>query len=626
MCGIIGGFPLPAQYEMVDAVKHRGPDQQSAVRFSDGMFLGHTRLQIIDLTDAGTQPMANEDQTIWVVFNGEIYNFQELRRTLEAKGHHFRSQTDTEVIVHLYEEVGDLCVTQLNGMFAFAVYDPKRERLLLARDRLGIKPLYYAYQNGTLVFGSEIKSILKSGVVTPHLNPQAMYDYFSYLYIPNPRTIYQEIHQVPPGYCLIFDLHTRSLKLERYWNPDLRAGALGYEDIKRSLYDLLEDSVKRQMISDVPLGAFLSGGIDSTVLVGLMAKNSPRPVQTFTVVFEGEGIQPYDEREAAGRVSAHFGADHHELLVDVSGVDDLFQLMDHFDQPFANPTFYLSYLISKQTRQHVTVALSGAGGDELFGGYPRYRILPYARLLQWTPRRFGRWAQNLLKFIPENYDQPLIRRAKLLARGLGQALPEQYLRWTYYFSDEEKQALLRQGGASSPSVRIIEDYLAESGSLANGDLHSRIQFLDLKTFLPDNILEYTDRTSMAVALEVRVPYLDHRIIDLSFQIPFEYKIRRGTAKYILKETFHDLIPPSIRNAPKRGFCPPLAYWMRKHLDHYFDEFMPQSYTDRAGIFNWQYIQSLRQEHRDRRRDNSMELFGIIMFDVWYRKYFHDTVL
>ncbi|MBI1747965.1 MAG: asparagine synthase (glutamine-hydrolyzing) [Acidobacteria bacterium] len=619
MCGIVGGFPLSAQDNMIDSVKHRGPDRQGARVFPDGMFLGHTRLQIIDLTELGDQPMGNEDQSIWVVYNGEIYNFVELRRTLEEQGHQFRSRTDTEVIVHLYEELGEQSLRRLNGMFAFAIYDQPRARLLLARDRLGIKPLYYAYQNGVLVFGSEIKSILKSGVISPRINSQALYDYFSFLYVPHPMTIFEGISQVPPGHYLTFDLRTRALKLERYWSPEAKPATMPYEALRETLVCTLKDAVKRQMISDVPLGAFLSGGIDSTILVGLMAENSHRPVETFTVVFEGDGIKTVDERRNARQVSRHFGTNHHELRVDVSNIEDLFQHMNHFDQPFGNPTSYLSYLISKETRRYVTVALSGAGGDELFGGYPRYRILPYASYLAFPPKIFGDWAQRLLRLIPENYDQPLIRRAKLLARGLGQSLPEQYLRWTYYFSDAEKRRLLLDS-ESLPTTRIIEHYLSEAGPAGDADLYKRIQCLDLKTFLADNILEYTDRTSMAVALEVRVPYLDHRVLDLSLQIPFKYKIRKGVTKYILKDAFSALIPKPLRRAPKRGFCPPLAQWMDNHLDRYFDMFMPQEYTKRVGIFNWAAIQELRVEQKRRRRDNSMELFGIIMFDVWHRMY------
>jgi asparagine synthase (glutamine-hydrolysing) len=623
MCGIVGMVgnvsAAPNLSELVGTLRHRGPDGQGSVQLDKRVLFGHTRLRIIDLSDAGHQPMSNEDASVWIVFNGEIYNFQELRPGLETKGHQFKSRTDTEVIVHAYEELKEDCFRYLNGMFALALYDRPNERLVLARDRLGIKPLYYAYHNGSLVFASEIKAILKSGVVPVDVDWQSANDYFSYLYVPNPKTIFKGIYQVPPGHYLIFDLKTKRLTIDNYWHPKLSPDFTDYTLMKEGLRSLLKDSVRRQLVSDVPLGVFLSGGIDSTVLTGLVAQATSDPVKTFTVLFEGEGIKPYDETEYARRVSERFGTEHNELLVRVSSVEDLFDMVDHFDQPFANPTFYLSYLISQQTRQHVTVALSGAGGDELFGGYPRYRALSYAALLRKIPKRLSRWSHRLLEFIPEDYDHPTLRRAKLLTRGLGCTFPEQYLRWTYYFSDEEKRRLLH---SQSPyaATRIIEEYLRHAKEYINGDVHKQAFFLDLKMFLVDNILEYTDKTSMAVGLEVRVPYLDHRLIEFGFKIPFAYKVRNGITKYILKDAFADLIPPENLRAPKRGFCPPLAVWMDKYLDRYFDDFMAKAYTEQQGIFNWEFLQVLRRQHKARRRDNSMELFGIIMFDVWFRKY------
>lgn len=624
MCGISGIVGPQASQHIIEAMSaslaHRGPNDSGIYLDPDkNVALGHRRLSIIDLSEAGRQPMSNQDDSIWITYNGEVYNFRSLKKLLQSKPYSYKSNTDTEVILHLYEEKEKGCLEALNGIFALAIYDKTREKLILARDRAGVKPLYYAYKDGHFLFASEIKAILKSGLIQTDIDWQAAYDYFSYLYVPHPQTIFKDIKQLPPGCHLTFDLKTKAIDIESYWNPDLSETIEDYPMLKESLIHLLKDSVKRQLISDVPLGVFLSGGMDSTVLVGLMAQCSSERVKTFTVLFEGEGIKPYDETEYARRVSQQFGTEHHELVVNVSKIDDLFDLVSCFDQPFANPTFYLSYLISKQTKRYVTVALSGAGGDELFGGYPRYRALSYATFLQKMPKHVSRWTEKLLRLIPENYEKPTIRRAKLLARGLSHDLPEQYLRWTYYFSQEEKDRLLKQNEFDS-SVRFIEKYLQESERFANDDLHKRILFLDLNMFLADNILEYTDKTSMAVALEVRVPFLDHRVVQLGFKIPFKYKIKNGTTKYILKDTFRDLIPAENLNAPKRGFCPPLAAWMDKYLDRYFDDFLTKEYADRQGIFNWDYIQLLRDQHKQRKRDNSMELFGIIMFDVWYRKY------
>lgn len=635
MCGIFGiaGSNLTTKLldTAVDTLRHRGPDDRDTVMFNDSVFLGHTRLSIIDLSTAGKQPMRNRDGTIWITYNGEIYNFLELRSKLEDK-HRFQSRTDTEVALHLYENKGKRCVDDLNGMFAFAIYDRTKQRIFLARDRLGIKPLYYAFYNGTFVFSSEIKAILATGLFPREVDWQAIYDYFSFLYIPCPRTAFKGINQLPPGHYLVFDLKTKELKVEGYWNPwnysQLIEQKPKYEDLKAELRTLLEDSVKRQLISDVPVGLFLSGGIDSTILTGLAAGYSSGRLKTFTVIFEGEGIKAHDDRKFAERVSQFFDTDHTEITVDVSSPEDVFNLISCFDQPFANPTFYLSHIISKITRGYVKVALSGAGGDELFGGYPRYKALRYAKILSMLPQALNKPISNLAQLMLENFDNPLPRRMKLLLRGVGQNLSEQYFRWTYYFSDEEKEQLLHpmflRSGPTRPSTDIIRDYLNEL-SETETKLFNRIQYVDLKTFLANNILEYTDKTSMAVSLEVRVPILDHRVVELSFAIPHQYKIKGTETKKILKEAFEDLIPQENLLAPKRGFCPPIAVWVNKFFDSYFDKFLTQSYVQKQGVFDWNSIQYLRQQHKKRKRDNSMELFGIIMFDVWYKKYFSKDI-
>ncbi len=636
LCGVAGSQLDDARLRRsIRTLDHRGPDDQGSVSLAGPVYFGHTRLRIIDLSPAGHQPMRNEDDTVWIIYNGEVYNFTELGETLRRAGHRFRSRSDTEVILHGYEEWGiDGLLERLNGMFAFAIYDarhtPHAPRLHLARDRLGIKPLYYTLRDGMCAFASEIKALLALDLCPREVNWQAIYDYFSFLYVPCPQTAFRGILQIPPGHYLTYRVDgppEGRATLGRYWTP-LPGGPDGphegasFAELQRELRQILEDSVARQLISDVPLGVFLSGGIDSTILTGLAARATSDRLRTFTVLFEGEGIAPYDETGYARRVSRYYNTDHTELVVDLSSPQRLLELVSCFDQPFANPTFYLSYLISQKTREQVTVALSGAGGDELFGGYPRYRVLPYSRLLGAVPQGVGRRVSDLLRFVPENYDTQALRRMKLLARGIGREFPEQYLRWTYYFGDEEKQTLLApllaRVGHPAPSVRILERYLEEAGGVH--DLPTRVQYLDLNTFLADNILEYTDKSSMAVSLEVRVPFLDHRLVELSARTSWEHKIRNGTSKYILRETFRDLIPPENLKAPKRGFCPPLPVWMERSLDRYFDEWMTRDEVRRQGIFEWGEVQRLREDHRRRRRDNSMELFGIIMFDVWYRTY------
>ncbi len=654
MCGICGIAGVDADHLtklMVASLHHRGPDDSGIQPFrhpasASPIFLGHTRLSIIDLSPAGHQPMPNEDGTIWIIFNGEIYNFQDLRRDLEPR-HRWRSKADTEVILHLYEELGPDVARHLNGMFAFAIYDSRIPALFLARDHLGIKPLYYLHQQGRFAFASEIKALLATGLCDREINWQAVWDYFTYLYVPHPRTIFRDIQQLPPGCWLWFDIEKGTARIESYWDPiedfsralggqrGRAADAPSADRWSERLQAILADAVERQMISDVPLGAFLSGGIDSSILVGLMAQHSQKPVKTFTVLFSGRDTDFYNEQDTAEAVVRRWNTEHHEITVDISAPEEMLDLVRCFDQPFGNPTLYLSYLISKATREHVTVALSGAGGDELFAGYPRYRAVRYGRLVRHIPL-LPRVASLALRLVPDDFSQPTLRRAKLFFEGLDTDFARQYARWVYYYDEDTKRALLRPEpfGDIQPSSRIIRAYLdrahnpptvVASASSSNlpalaPDFMNQVQYVDLKTFLLDNILEYTDRTSMAVSLEVRVPFLDYRLVELSQAMPYRYKLRHGTSKAILRETFRHLIPPQNLHTPKKGFCPPLAFWMRDTLDRYFDEHLTLNYVRRQGIFHWEAIQRLRAEHRAGGRDNSMELFGILVFDVWYRRY------
>lgn len=633
MCGIVGCVSRsPVDLTgALEALAPRGPDDRGvfAAALPDGrhVALGHTRLSIIDLSLAGHQPMSNEacpeshrgNEMLWIVFNGEIYNFQALRPPLEGAGHRFRSRSDTEVLLHLYEAKGEKFLEDLNGMFAFGLLDIPRGRLFLARDRLGEKPLYYCHRNGLFAFASEIKALLALPGVLREPDWEALSHYFSFLYVPHPMTAFRGIRQVPPGHCLCYDFKRDSLSVEPYWRlPEGPLRRVSGAEALEELRDLMEESTRLRMVSDVPLGVFLSGGIDSTVLTALMAQESGEPLRTFTVLFEGRGIRPYDETEYARRVSRAYRTDHHELTVKIDDPSQLFDLVRCFDQPFGNPTFYLSYLIARETRRHVKVAISGAGGDELFGGYPRYRALPFAPWLAAFPRWLGPLVVSALKGLPENVDDPFIRRVKLLSRGIGVPFPEQVLRWTYFFSDEEKKALLR--GAFCVNGARSSEWMAARLGPGGRTRDQQVMAADFAGFLCDNILEYTDKTSMAVGLEARCPFLDHRLVEFAYHLPRSFRIRGGVDKWILRETFRDLIPPENRVAPKRGFCPPISVWVSESLDSYFDSEMPERRVRSESLFRWEEIQRLRAEHRAGRRDNAMELFGIMMFDVWYRRY------
>ncbi len=614
---------------MTVSLAHRGPDGGGVEIFPDGdLALGHRRLSVIDLSPRGRQPMSNEDGSVWISFNGEIYNYRELKASLDPARHCFASDTDTEVILHLYEERGVEAFKALNGMFAFALYDAGRGRLFLVRDHLGIKPLYYAEANGKLVFGSEIKAILASGAYQPEIDWQSAHDFFSFLYTPAPQTIYRGVFQLPPAHWLEYDLRSRRIaRIERYWDVAEWGNKKTGGDIIElgvALRSLMADAVHKQMISDVPLGAFLSGGIDSNVIVGLMAEASPKPVKTFTVLFNDAELKYYDEREEARRVSEKFSTEHHELPIDLNRPEEMLDLVEYFDQPFGNTTFYLTYLLSRYTRQSVTVALSGAGGDELFGGYPRYRAVKAMRLLRYVPRVAAKAALAATSRLQDNFADRRLHRIRALLDGLDSDPARQYLKWVYYLDEEKKRKLLNgRAGAGLASHRVLQSHLDRIPKFW-GD-GNRFSYLDVETFLPDNLLEYSDKTSMAWGLELRVPYLDPRVVELAFSVPFNLKLNGARSKVIMRRAFADLIPSQNLRVPKKGFNVPLGNWMRTKLDRYFDELLPRDYVRREGIFDHDYISHLREEHRRGRRDNAYELFAILIFDTWYRKYITGTI-
>lgn len=632
MCGISGIAGATSNGQIVkmnNLLWHRGPDDGGTKSFPTAdLGLAHRRLSIIDLSPKGRQPMPNEDRTVWITFNGEIYNYQELKKSLDPSCHTFASETDTEVILHLYEERGTDAFRLLNGIFAFALYDARRERLYLVRDHFGIKPLYYTETNGKLIFGSEIKAILASEAYTPEVNWQGAHDFFTYLYIPAPDTIFRGIHQLPAAHWLEYDLKAhRIVKLERYWDV-AQWGATGTRGDERALQHelrtLMSDAVAKQMISDVPLGAYLSGGVDSNVIVGLMAQHSARPVKTFTILFEGADMNYYNEQDEARKIAEKFGTEHHEIPVDISQPEEMLDLVEYFDQPFGNTTFYITYLLSKYTRQSVTVALSGAGGDELFGGYPRYEAVQMAKYLRYVPQFAARAAHSAVSQLNDSFADRRLHRIRALLDGLDRDPARQYMQWVYFLNEERKSKLLtRRNGQPLASHRVLQAHLDR---IPRGwDDGNRYSYLDVQTFLADNLLEYSDKMSMACSLELRVPYLDPRVVELAFRIPFSMKLRGGETKAIMRSAFADLIPEANRRLPKKGFNVPLGVWMRTKFDRYFDERLPREYVRQEGIFDHAYITQLRAEHKRGKRDNSYELFAVLMFDTWYRKYMTKTL-
>ncbi|MGC1967554.1 MAG: asparagine synthase (glutamine-hydrolyzing) [Candidatus Acidiferrales bacterium] len=623
---------------MARSIRHRGPDGLDSRCFvppaiSQSVALAHNRLAIIDISPAGCEPMANEDGTVWLVFNGEIYNFIELRSRLESRGHRFHSHTDAEVIIHLYEEAGPACVKQLDGIFAFAILDLSRDLLLLARDPLGVKPLFYAVIPHHFLFGSEIKALLASSLLTAAPDWQAISDFFTYLYVPGPETAFTGVQQLLPAHTLTLHLQDNSIALDQYWDVSRREDlqSMSYEELKSQIQETLAAAVKRQLVSDVPLGVFLSGGIDSTIVAGL-AKREKKDTQTYTLGLPGHEYRFFDETETAHAVSRHLRTAHRELSLEFPDLLEMLDLIEFFDQPFANPTSYLMHQLSQKAREHITVALCGAGGDELFAGYPRASGVRLARRLAWMPRPLLRLGANALSLMRDSHQTPYLRRARKFLGGLDRDFFVQYTNWTYFMNEDQKRSLLlghSHCGNSHSSVNVLRSAYAQS-QLRDED--NRILQMDLKTFLVDNILDYTDRMSMAKALEVRVPLLDAAFVELSLNTPFAYKIRNGASKAILVDAFEEFFPPEACNAPKRGFNAPLALWAGSLFDPYFEASLNNSHPLRArlgkdigaawndGILDLNFLQQLRLQHRQGKRDNAHELFACILFDVWWRKY------
>lgn len=629
MCGIAGFVADGSRKlldEMTDCQVHRGPDDRGIHidRLPDGrtVGLGSRRLAILDLSPRGRMPMGNPESGPLIVHNGEIYNYGELRSDLRRRGDCFRTETDTEVVLRLYERFGRDMVYRLNGMFSFAIWDVRRRRLLVARDRLGIKPLYYHESGRGFFFASELKGLRAAGL-GGEVDWRAIWDYFSYLYVPSPRTAYRGIRELPPGHLLEYRVDDGESLVTRYWSPleaaDSGSEAITLPEARQRLQSLLRASVRQRLVSDVPLGVFLSGGIDSSVLVGLMAEESSEPVKTFTVLFSGSNSEFHDEQATARWVADRWNTDHHELPVDISEPDEMLDLLSCFDQPFGNPTYYLSYLISRSVRDHAKVALSGAGGDELFGGYPRYHAARWGSLLRRTPEWMARMGRRALDAVPDDYSSPTLRRLKVLTEGIDPDPVRQYVNWVYYLHDGRKRAALRteRFGEATDSADCLRPYWEEGTGL---DWLGQVQYVDLMTFLPDNILAYTDRTSMATSLEVRVPWLDHELVDFALSLPARLKIRGGTTKYLVRQTFGDYIPERTLRGRKKGFVPPLSEWMESTLDAYFDTHLTPERMERIGVFDPDGVSDLRRAHRSGERDYSMELFSFIVFDAWHRQY------
>ena len=627
MCGISGllnydqAMPVDRSFleNMAAVIRHRGPDEEGF--YVDGRVgLGIRRLKIIDLA-TGSQPIHNEDGTVWLVFNGEIYNYRELRALLETKGHNFYTQSDTECIVHLYEEYQDRCVEWLTGMFAFGLWDVKKQRLLLARDRVGEKQLYYYRGKDSLVFGSEIKCILQCPEVKRSIDLEALREFLAYLYVPGERTIFEGIRRLPPGHVLICDGDRVSVR--RYWELDPRPPESCVEaDLIQEFRSRFREAVKVRLVSDVPLGAFLSGGIDSSAVVATMAEVSSQPVRTFTIGYDGEGNY-YDERRYARIVAERFGTDHHELVVEPNIEDIVPQIIRSFDEPFGDSSAIPNYYISKFTREHVTVAMSGLGGDEIAGGYERYLGVLMAEQYRRVPRVLrDRLLGALIRRLPDSKGGALwVDRAKRFVAGAEYEPGQCYERYLSAFSEDELARLfvydLGSGAYDSGLRKSLTDAFNNGG---DRDILTKMMLFDLANYLPDDLLVLTDRLSMAHSLEVRSPFLDHKLLEFSATIPSRFKVRRWTKKYFLKRAFATVLPDEIINRRKKGFSVPLAVWFRGPLRAFVSDWLSESRVKRLGYFDYKCVADLLEEHMTYRNNHEKKIWALLLFIIWHDMY------
>ncbi len=639
MCGICGAAWTGAEHAldqadlvaMTERIVHRGPDDTGTYRDNHAA-LGFRRLSIVDLA-GGHQPLSNEDGTVWVVFNGEVYNFPALRHRLEARGHTLRSAGDTETLVHLYEDEGPGLFSLLRGMFALAIWDTRTHTLLLGRDRLGQKPLLYRVEEGRITFASELKALLALTDTSREVNPRALDHYLTYGYVPHPMSILRGVHKLPPAHFAIW--HEGHFKLGSYWQPawDKEVARPIDEDLDL-LRTTLADAVREQMVADVPLGAFLSGGIDSTIIVGLMQRASSRPVKTFAIGFPDPA---FDETHYADMAAKHLGTEHHTFIVEPKAWETIPALADQFDEPFADSSALPTWYVSRETRQHVTVALTGDAGDELFGGYDRYRAIAIAATCDRLPGGLGTFlAGPLARALPASARAKTRSRAvRRLLEGVGAPYPGRYLRWVEMFDEDSRAGLyhddwlevLARDGASSPDDADPASMLMRALNVApSRDPVTRALIADTITYLPGDLLVKVDLASMAHSLECRAPFLDHRVVELALAMPLDRKVRLrpGRSKVVLKRAFADLLPPPIRTRRKMGFGVPIDRWFRGELKEELRSVLLDPVCLNRGLFRPEAVTRLVDEHVSGRRDNAYRLWALLMLELWFRRQIDST--
>ena len=621
MCGISGliFFDNNRKIEphilkrMTDSISHRGPDDEGFYA-KNNVGLGFRRLSIIDL-NTGHQPLANEDESIWIIFNGEIYNYLEQRGILKNKGYNFKTSTDTEVILHLYEEYGVDCLQFLRGMFAFAIWDNNKKELFCSRDRFGIKPFYFYQDSEKFVFASEIKAIMKVCDIDRTLSSDALDSYFAFGYITSDLSIFKNIKKLQPGHYLLLSFKDKvSVEIRKYWEIEFAPDYSKTEDQWiEEIQMCLSETVKMHMISDVPLGAFLSGGIDSSSVVAMMAKNSSRPIKTFSIGFKEK---EFNELKYAREMAQKYNCEHHELIVEPESIDLLPKLIHAYDEPFSDTSAIPTYYVSKMAREFVTVALSGDGGDELFAGYESYPDMarrysyffnfksPYLNNLIWG---------NIHKMIPNNFKGK--NGSYLLSKN-----KNYFGAYKHMWSIEERKKLILkdyQGINNSNGSELFKEGILKKG--VNNDFITNLQFLDMKTYMVDSVLTKVDRASMMNSLEVRVPLLDHKFAELSFKIPSPLKLNGKEQKYIFKKAMSHSLPETILNHPKQGFSVPLSLWFKEDLKKYVGDVLLSKNSLLSGYLDMKFIKGILERNLKEKKNFSDHIWSLLFFEEWLKQ-------
>lgn len=624
MCGIVGivrsddhSVDQALISRMCEAIRHRGPDEDGFY-FNEGVALGMRRLAIIDLK-GGQQPIHNQDRTAWIVFNGEIYNYLELREKLEKLGHTFYTNSDTEAVIHAYDQYGADCPKHLRGMFALAIWDERTRELFLARDRVGKKPLLYAQVNGQLIFGSEFSALLLHPDIGRDIDTEAIHHYLSFMCVPAPLTAYRAIRKLEPGHSLRW--RKGEIKIEQYWQPDFsRKLKISEEEAGERTVEILRDAVKVRLMSEVPLGAFLSGGIDSSAVVALMSQESSEPVKTFSIGFDE---QDFSELHHARRVAEHVGADHHEFIVRPDAMEVLPLLVEHYGEPYADSSAIPTYYVARETRKHVTVALNGDGGDESFAGYERYAAMQLAEKYHRIPAMLrDSLVQRAIGLIPSSETKrSRVRDVKRFLQAASLPKVERYLRWVSVFDTTAKQNLYSANFLHETQSVRAADILTPWFARANGaGIVDAALLADINTYLPNDLLVKVDIATMAVSLEARSPFLDHHLIEFAASLPENLKLRGLTTKYLLKRMLKKLLPAENLDRKKMGFGVPIGHWFRGKLQPFLRETVLSEKALGRGLFRPEAVKQLVELHTRGERDNSHQLWTLLMLELWFQRF------